>query len=246
MTLENQTIIEVNKNRFKEGARVLEDIARYVFQDLALFQKIKALKQQIKIHTMDYRQYEDIGGPSFHENNQRHNLLELINANVIRMQEAARVLEEFSGSADYKSIRFAAYDIHQLLMAKYHNYTRLEQLSGIYPICDPALGSLGNMADYIRAENIKICQLRMKKSTKNEIYNAAKHFKSLLDEKVLLIINDHVDIALMTADGVHVGQNDLPVKEIRPICMLKLWILSCICDTSPIYLIHDFVHFIIV
>lgn len=41
---------------------------------------------------------------------------------------------------------------------------------------------------------------------------------SVKKNNVLFIVNDHIDIALMVdADGVHVGQEDMPVSEIRKI-----------------------------
>ena len=39
-----QWMIEANIGRFKEGARVLEDIARFILKDKELFKKIKNLK----------------------------------------------------------------------------------------------------------------------------------------------------------------------------------------------------------
>ena len=63
----------------------------------------------------------------------------------------------------------------------------------------------------------KIIQLREKEYAKRDLYNLALKFREITSEAgVLLIINDHVDIALaVDADGFHLGQEDLPVRVAR-------------------------------
>ena len=62
-----------------------------------------------------------------------------------------------------------------------------------------------------------IIQLREKELSKKELYLLALQFREATTKAgVLLIINDHVDIALaVNADGVHLGQDDLPVPAAR-------------------------------
>lgn len=62
-------------------------------------------------------------------------------------------------------------------------------------------------------------QLREKNSPKKTVLTDARRLKSLLkNSRTLFIVNDHVDIAkLIGADGVHLGQDDLPIKEARKI-----------------------------
>ena len=63
----------------------------------------------------------------------------------------------------------------------------------------------------------KIIQLREKDYPKRDLYNLASKFREITARNgVLLIINDHVDIALaVDADGVHLGQADLPLTVAR-------------------------------
>ena len=63
----------------------------------------------------------------------------------------------------------------------------------------------------------KIIQLRDKTSSKKELYFKALKFREITSKaKILLIINDHVDIAAaVDADGVHLGQDDFPIAEVR-------------------------------
>jgi thiamine-phosphate pyrophosphorylase len=64
---------------------------------------------------------------------------------------------------------------------------------------------------------VNIVQLREKHLTTNELLPVARRLKSLLQYyKVPLIINDRVDLALMLdADGVHLGQTDMPYPHAR-------------------------------
>ena len=69
---------------------------------------------------------------------------------------------------------------------------------------------------------IDILQYREKvkdKSYKEMLAECEKIRKITADANVPFIINDHVAIALMVgADGIHQGQDDLPVKEVRKLC----------------------------
>ena len=60
-------------------------------------------------------------------------------------------------------------------------------------------------------------QLRDKSSSKKDILQTALELKQgLLGTKSIFIVNDHVDIArLVDADGVHLGQSDLPLSAAR-------------------------------
>lgn len=62
-----------------------------------------------------------------------------------------------------------------------------------------------------------VVQLREKDCSSGEFYETAKRVKEITDKyHVPLIINDRADIALaVDADGVHVGQSDLPASVVR-------------------------------
>lgn len=66
---------------------------------------------------------------------------------------------------------------------------------------------------------ISVFQLRDKDLTKKELYREALTIRELtLKHKAAFIINDHIDIALaVDADGVHLGQDDMPLEEARRI-----------------------------
>lgn len=62
-----------------------------------------------------------------------------------------------------------------------------------------------------------IVQLREKDISSKEFYDIAKSLRKITKKhKVPFIINDRVDIALaVNADGIHVGQSDLSLKNVR-------------------------------
>ncbi|NOY69910.1 MAG: thiamine phosphate synthase [Deltaproteobacteria bacterium] len=92
---------------------------------------------------------------------------------------------------------------------------RLDKID-IYPVtCENLSAGRSNvevLTEVIRG-GAKIIQLREKQYCLREFYKLAVIFRKITTEAgVLLIINDHVDIALaVQADGIHLGQDDLPV-----------------------------------
>lgn len=74
-----------------------------------------------------------------------------------------------------------------------------------------------------------IIQLRCKNSSAREVLRYAKTLRGLTKGKSLFIINDHIDFALACgADGVHLGQDDLPADIARRIVGRKILIgVSC-------------------
>lgn len=69
-------------------------------------------------------------------------------------------------------------------------------------------------------------QLRRKKRSTRQLLDEAKQLKKLCQHyQVPLIINDRADIAVLCdADGLHLGQSDLPVQEARKIVGENMWI----------------------
>lgn len=224
-------IIDANINRFKEGARVLEDIARFIIKDDYLFAELKKLKHAVFIQDTHRLVMEDIGGIQFKENINRQSLLEIAHANAVRMQEAARVLEELDDRTFYKGVRFKAYDLHHLLNLALKKYIQCKQLHGLYAIFDPSKCTAEQFEQIIKHKSVKICQLRCKRLSKATFYQHALRLKKITDKlNCLLIINDHMDIALAVGDGVHLGQDDLPLSAARAIAP-ESFIIGITCRT---------------
>ncbi len=90
----------------------------------------------------------------------------------------------------------------------------------IYPVtCEQLSAGKSNLEvlEAVIQGGAGIIQLREKVYPKKDIYHLALKFREITAKAgILLIINDHVDIALaVAADGVHLGQEDLPLKVAR-------------------------------
>ena len=92
-------------------------------------------------------------------------------------------------------------------------------LPKIYPITDTRLSGLSHAQQVARLikGGASLIQLRDKDAAPQEFYHeAAAALQIARDHNARLIINDRVDIALaLKADGVHLGQTDLPVEAAR-------------------------------
>lgn len=121
-------LLDANLNRACEGLRVVEDTARFIWNEEKLYLRIR--KERHKLHSLtadSYRQMvagRDSGqdvGRSIKENN-RPTPSHVVVANLKRAQEAVRVLEEYSkvfartASSDFKKVRYSIYDIEKRVM----------------------------------------------------------------------------------------------------------------------------------
>jgi thiamine-phosphate pyrophosphorylase len=90
----------------------------------------------------------------------------------------------------------------------------------IYCITDERHSSGRDNIDVVKqmiAAGVKIIQYREKEKNMAEKYEQCLTIRELTREAgVFFIINDHIDLALLVkADGIHVGQEDLPIEAVR-------------------------------
>ncbi len=95
-----------------------------------------------------------------------------------------------------------------------------ERLRGLYVIVDPALtGGRGplQVAEQAVAGGASAVQLRVKDDGKGRWLPLARELRALCaDAGAAFIVNDHPDVAAAAdADGVHLGQGDLPLSAAR-------------------------------
>jgi len=106
-------------------------------------------------------------------------------------------------------------------MNREHRKERFLQ-TDLYPVtCERHSAGRSNLEvlDAAVRGGARIIQLREKEYAVGEFYRMALRFREVtLEAGMLLIINDHVDVALAVgADGVHLGQSDLPLAAARSI-----------------------------
>lgn len=228
-------LLDANVNRASEGIRVLEDIARFVYNTKELSKELRNKRHSLrKIFKhkdekfLDARDLSsDVGVQVTKEDtlDKKENINSLVRANFKRVQEAMRNMEEilkimnhYKESKELESLR---YDFYTLEKAFQKNM-RPHIPKGIYGITAENFSNGKSNYEVVEEminSGVKIIQYREKNKTLREKLREAKKICELCKEKgVLFIVNDHVDIALMVdAHGVHVGQEDMPVEEIRKI-----------------------------
>lgn len=93
---------------------------------------------------------------------------------------------------------------------------------GVYAITDSKSGKNKKFLEYcedLLKGGAKIIQYREKKRDLKLLLEEAKALRELtLKYNATFIVNDYIDIALLSeADGIHIGQDDLPIKDVRKI-----------------------------
>ena len=88
---------------------------------------------------------------------------------------------------------------------------------GLYLVITNPVVGYAKCAEAAVKAGVKIVQLRMKHASRGEILREAREVRLVTaGTDTLFIVNDDPDIASeVGADGVHVGQDDLPPSEIR-------------------------------
>jgi thiamine-phosphate pyrophosphorylase len=87
--------------------------------------------------------------------------------------------------------------------------------SHFYAIVDPAGGhDPVELARAMLEAGVRVMQLRLKNVATGDFLDAASAIAQMChDTGAIFIVNDRVDIAMLSgADGVHLGQNDLPLE----------------------------------
>ncbi len=251
----NQTlrIVDANLNRIGESLRLLEDIARLLLNDAVLTEQLKAMRHElatkelsIKKQLLQARDSKGDVGVSIEvqQQDKERELSATIIANARRAQESLRVIEELAKipgidlEADkFKRARFSLYNIERSLISKLLRKDKTERISGLYAIIDTQ-SLKGRRHEEIAAQVLeggaKIIQLRDKSMSKKELIPVAQRLKRLCAENdALFIVNDHLDIALAAdADGLHLGQDDLPVKTARRLLPIDM-IIGCSVTNIP-------------
>ena len=228
-------IIDANINRAREGIRVIEDSFRFVFEKKELADKLRSLRHEISCvpllldvpfaRLLSSRQSQtDIGKKR--KEKKRKDLQEIISSNFSRVEESVRVLEEYSrilkpkSTGKVKKIRFNLYSLQKEIQLSLYRKNLASRL-GLYIITDKKIAGKPN--EKIVKEALKggadTIQLRDKYLSYKKLLDEAKKIRKIIPRnKALFIVNDNVDIALFSdADGVHLGKDDMPVKEAREI-----------------------------
>ena len=228
-------LLDANLDRAREGLRVVEDWCRFGLDRADLVARLKDLRQRLGLlHQNRYKQARhtagDVAAGMAHPaQEQRLQPEQVLAANCGRVQEALRVLEEFGRGVDPQlvaeaaAIRYALYDLEvELLRAAGSGEPRRRQLRDcrLYLVTSPS-PRLEAVVESALQGGVRLVQYRAKEGSLapdgQPITDAvrlvqARALRQLCSRYgALFLVNDRIDIALaVDADGVHLGQGDLP------------------------------------
>jgi thiamine-phosphate pyrophosphorylase len=229
-------VLDAAANRAREGLRVAEDYCRFVLDDAFLSRELKGLRHDLAAalaglpsgQLLQARDTErDVGtGLSTAAEGDRSSPAAVGQANLKRLQEALRSLEEFGkihgpelGRA-VERLRYRSYTLEKALVGGAGARERLRD-ARVYVLLtgSQCLGPLEWTLREAAAGGAAVVQLREKGMSDRELLGRARQVRRWAQEAgVLFVVNDRPDIArLAEADGVHLGQDDLPVREARRI-----------------------------
>jgi len=150
----------------------------------------------------------------------RHNVTQVLQANFCRVEEALRSLEEFGKiyrpeMADAcKQFRYQVYTLESTVLG--HQRFQLLMQAQLYLVTAPTENLL-SIAESALQGGLQMVQYRGKEGDDCDRIVIAQQLRELCRRYgALFLVNDRVDLAIaVDADGVHLGQQDLPIAVAR-------------------------------
>lgn len=231
-------ILDANLNRATEGLRVIEDYCRFALDDRHLTQRCKQLRHDLvtilgavstPILTAAREAQSDVGAEiETPQEGDRASLEHVAAASWQRVQQALRVINECmklvapEAAPAVENLRYQAYTLAKACTIAADGTDRLAA-ARLAVLLDGASSerSFLRRARAMIAAGVPMLQLRDKRMYDRKLLARARVLRQVIDEAgsgTLLIINDRVDLAVLSrADGVHIGQDELTVRDARRI-----------------------------
>lgn len=229
-------IMDAAANRAREGLRVVEDYTRLGLNDRHLSEQLKTCRHDIAEAMSVLPQSSllaardtpnDVGTRiATLDEYRRTELADVLTAAFKRTEEALRTLEEYgkvvSGplGRQMEQLRYRIYTLEKAVLRTQSNRQRLDG-QRLYVLITESLCHHGAGPAVLGAiqAGVRMFQLREKTMKDRHLVEQARHLRRWTrDAEALLIINDRPDIAaLVDADGVHVGQDELTVADVRKV-----------------------------
>lgn len=217
-------ILDANLNRAREAFRVLEDLARFHADDARLAAALKearhALDREARPHAAALRAARDAAADVGRDGDlpvgAARPLAEVALANLKRAQEALRSIEELAKgrypalARTAHRLRYESYGLERELL----DPRRRLEAARLYVLLDPAVTRrpLDRVAREAVEGGADILQLRQKPRVDVGLARAIR----AAAPDALFLVNDDAAVALAVgADGVHLGLEDLPIREAK-------------------------------
>lgn len=229
-------ILDASINRASEGLRVVEDFVRMSLNDAHLTQQLKQLRHDVTEATNGLDQnlliaardtQADVGTAAQTKSEyNRASESGIVQSNMSRLQQSLRTIEEYSKTLSgetakqIEQLRYTTYTIEKAIVTTMMSRQKLAD-ANVYVLVDARenIDQFSELVEKLVAAKTDIIQLRDKRLNDKDILTVGRRLTELTrDSKTRWIMNDRADLAIATgADGVHVGQTDLPVAEVRRI-----------------------------
>lgn len=229
-------ILDAAANRASEGLRVVEDFVRFALDDRHLTELCKQLGHDFSavlanipsIDRLTSREtLADVGTDiSADSEMSRSDVAEVLAANFKRVEQSLRSLEEYTKilnpqwAADLKSLRYRTYTLERAVDITRESRRRLSATQ-LYVMVDGRQTSeeFLFLVESLISAGVHVLQLRDKRLDDRQLLERARVLTELArNSPTMTIINDRPDLALLArADGVHVGQEELSIKDARSI-----------------------------
>jgi thiamine-phosphate pyrophosphorylase len=236
-------IVDANANRAQEGLRVVEEYCRFHLSDLHLSERCKSLRhaladsvQQVPAAELAASRFADadVGAAiELASEDRRGSLADVAAASWQRVEQALRSVEEYGKllapelARRAKELRYEAYTVAKACLATADSRERLAGAK-LYVLIDggASRAALAERVSELVAAGVHVIQLRDKNLGDRELLARARVVREhTLGSATLFIMNDRPDLAVLAAaDGVHVGQEELSVQEVRQIVGPRLLI----------------------
>jgi len=233
-------IIDANFNRGREALRVIEDYCRFTLNCPALSGRAKQMRHELSGLISSFEPERqlcardtagDVGiGLVIDGGLGRANLKDTLTAACKRLPEALRVLAETIHTSDkalaekVERLRYGAYILEKDIAVFANTQHKFSEVR-LYVLINSNLpADVFSLTEKCIAGGADCLQLRAKGIDDDKLFAMASEFVKICKEaKVLCIINNRADIAIASgADGVHLGQNDLPLEQARKLQMTPL------------------------
>ncbi|MEW6492788.1 MAG: thiamine phosphate synthase [Cyanobacteriota bacterium] len=219
-------ILDANLDRAREGLRIIEEWCRFGLNSGSMANECKQMRQELASwHTQEIRASRDTPGDpgtdlTHPREEQRTSIEELLQANLCRVEEALRVLEEYGKLYNpqmgvvFKQMRYRVYILESNLLT-YRRHQLLER-SHLYLVTSSS-DQLSTTVEAALQGGITLVQYREKTEDDSVKLSHAQKLRQMCHHYgALFIMNDRVDLALaVDADGVHLGQQDVPIALAR-------------------------------
>ncbi len=255
-------IIDANFNRAREAIRVIEEFCRFSLNSAPLSERARQIRHELSaaIGKLDAGRLissrdtlSDVGlGKKVEWQLARGNLKDCLTAGCKRLTEALRVLAEMTQTQDrsvagiIENLRYTAYTLEKDIVLFSDAFEKFKGVRLYVIITSNLPADVISLACQCSAGGADCIQLRAKDIDDDKLLAIAVEFVQICkDAGVLGIINDRVDVAVAAgADGVHLGQSDLPVECARKLQLAPLIIgksthslkkLRAACEERPTY-----------